>query len=143
MIIPDINLLLYAYQSQSPFYQKARGWWEGALNGSEGVGLPHEVILGFVRIATNPRLGQAAVSVNQAIEVVRSWFQSPVTQVLLPEPDHSDRVLELLLRSGGSGLLTSDATLAVYAIRTRATLCSNDGDFARFPDLQWANPLNS
>lgn len=141
MILPDLNLLIYAYQPASPHHEKAREWWEGMLNGTVGIGLPHEVALGFVRIATNPKLGRAAVSLEEATAVVQGWLKAPMTRVLLPDADHCERVFDLLARAGGSGLLVSDASLAVHAIRARATLCTNDGDFARFPGLIWTNPL--
>ena len=51
------------------------------------------------------------------------------------------KVMSLMERSATSGKLASDASLAVYAIESRATLCSNDRDFARFPGLQWKDPL--
>ena len=61
--------------------------------------------------------------------------------MLLPTENHSVKVLSLLGRSGASGQLASDASLAIYAMESRATLFSNDADFARFPGLKWANPL--
>jgi len=141
MILPDINVLLYAYNPSMPQYAKAKTWWENALNHEEAIGLPHEVTLGFVRIATNPRLKEASVPFDKAVAVVSSWLQTPNVHILLPDTDHAERVFELMRSSNASGTLTSDASLAVYAIRHRATLCSNDGDFARFPGLKWINPL--
>lgn len=41
-----------------------------------------------------------------------------------------------------SGAILSDAILAAYAIENRATLYTNDGDFSRFPELKWKNPLH-
>ena len=55
MIIPDINLLLYAYDASSPFHTKAAAWWQGCLSGTEPVGLLPVVLFGFVRIGTNVR----------------------------------------------------------------------------------------
>jgi predicted nucleic acid-binding protein len=37
--------------------------------------------------------------------------------------------------------LVPDADLAALAIEHGLTLCSTDGDFARFPGLKWENPL--
>jgi len=37
--------------------------------------------------------------------------------------------------------LVPDAHLAALAIEHGLTLCSTDGDFARFPELRWLNPL--
>ena len=143
MILPDLNLLLYAYNPHVLQHERARVWWESALNDQELIGLPHEVTLGFLRIATNPRLGQAAVSLSAARSVVESWLAVSVVRTLLPQDDHTSKVLALMERSAVRGQLTSDASLAVYAIEARATLCSNDGDFASFPGLTWKNPLIS
>lgn len=143
MILPDLNLLLYAYNPHVAQHSKARDWWEDRLNGRELIGLPHEVTLGFVRIATNPRLGAAAVSLSVASGIVDTWMAAAPVRVLLPLETHADKVLELMKAAGVSGQLTSDASLAVYAIESRATLCSNDADFARFPGLKWMNPLVS
>ena len=141
MILPDLNLLLYAYNPYVPQHAPAKEWWESALNGEELIGLPHEVMLGFVRIATNPKLGAARVPFESARRVVDCWLATSLTRPLLPREDHTQRVFALLAQSGASGQVTSDASLAVYAIEHRATLCSNDGDFARFPGLNWHNPL--
>ncbi len=56
MIVPDINLLLYAYDSDSPFHSKAAAWWQRCLSGTESVGLAQVVIFGFVRIGTSGRV---------------------------------------------------------------------------------------
>ena len=141
MILPDLNLLLYAYNPHAGPHAKARQWWERSINGRELIGLPQEATLGFVRIATNPRLGNAAVSMAAAKEVVAGWLDLPVVRVLLPRENHVEKVLALMERAGVGGQLTSDASLAVYAMDNRATLCSSDADFARFPGLSFVNPL--
>ena len=143
MILPDLNLLLYAYNPYSREHESARRWWESALAGGEIIGLPHEISLGFVRIATHPRLGPATVSVEAAKRVVLTWLKQPGVRVPLPKEDHASKVLDLMQRAGASGALTSDASLAVHAMENRATLCTNDSDFARFPGLDWKNPLQA
>jgi toxin-antitoxin system PIN domain toxin len=141
MILPDLNLLLYAYNPHAPQHGQAKAWWEERLNGRELIGLPHEIMLGFVRIATNPRLGEATITLKTAKSVIETLRQVSVVRVLLPSENHCEQVLSLMERASASGQLTSDASLAVYAIANRATLCSNDADFARFPGLNWENPL--
>jgi toxin-antitoxin system PIN domain toxin len=141
MILPDINLLLYAYNPHVPQHVKAAAWWEAALNDEELVGLPNEVALGFVRIAAHPRLGPATIPLNRVREVVDSWLELPNVRVLTPAPDHFARVTDLLADAMASGAVVSDAVLAAYAIANRAVLHTNDADFARFPGLEWSNPL--
>ena len=141
MILPDLNLLLHAYNPHVPQHARAAAWWEAAMAADELIGLPNEICLGFVRIATHPRLGAGAVPMEAASSVVRAWMALPQTRVLLPREDHVSKVLELMAETMGSGALFSDASLAVHAIRNRATLCTNDTDFARFRGLDWRNPL--
>ena len=141
MILPDLNILLYAYNPHAPKHSSAAQWWESALNDSELIGLPHEILFGFVRIATNARLGAAAVSLDAAWETVNSWKDRPHSKLLIPGPDHFEEVMDLMRKSNSSGKILSDAVLANYAIANRATLYSNDSDFSRFEGLKWVNPI--
>ena len=111
------------------------------MNSDELIGLPHEVCSGFVRIATNLRLGDAAVPLAEAREVVEGWLNLPQARVLNPSARHFTRVMDLMRQAMATGAILSDAILASYAIEHRARLCSNDSDFSRFPGLDWENPL--
>jgi hypothetical protein len=99
------------------------------------------VLFGFVRIATHPRLGAAATSLKTANLAVETWLSQPHVRVLSPEPDHYVKTIAMMEKTKSSGPTTSDAVLAVYAMAQRATLHTNDTDFARFPGLVWRNPL--
>ena len=142
MILPDLNLLFYAYNQQAPQHTDAHAWWTKVVNGDELIGLPHEITLGFIRIATNQRLGAAAVNRTTARTTVQTWLRLPHSRGLLPCPTHLQNVLDLVASARVAGAVLSDAILAIYAIENRATLYSNDADFSRFPDLQWQNPLD-
>ena len=50
MIVPDANLLVFAYHDESPFHADARRWWEGLVNGGETVGIPWAVSTAFIRL---------------------------------------------------------------------------------------------
>ena len=143
MIIPDINLLLYACDSSSPFHGKAAAWWQSCLSGTEPVGLPHVVVFGFVRIATNPRVFLNPMTPAEAAGHVRSWLEQPAVQVLEPGPDHIREVLKLLEGLGTAANLVSDAQMAALAIEHGAVLHTVDTDFMRFQDLRWFNPLTA
>ena len=141
MILPDLNLLLYAYNPHAPQHEKASTWWQEAVAGDELIGLPYEICFGFVRIATNPKLGAACVGLAEARAVVESWLALPHVRILSPGANHFATAIDLTESAMGAGALVSDAVLAAYAIEHSATLCSNDTDFARFPGLHWTNPL--
>lgn len=143
MIIPDINLLLYAYDASSPFHTKAAGWWQSCLSGTEPVGLLHVVTFGFVRIATNARAFLNPMTPAEAAGHVRSWLEQPPVQVLAPGPDHLQHTLKLLEALGTAGNLVSDAQMAALALDHAAVLHTADTNFVRFPGLRWFNPITA
>ena len=141
MIIPDINLLLYAYDSASPIHKAAVAWWQESLSGTEPVGLPRVVIFGFVRIGTNPRAFQRPMTAGEAASHVRDWLAQPSVQVLDSGPRHVEQVLKLLEGMGTAGNLVTDAQIAAAALEYDAILHTTDTDFLRFPGLRWFNPI--
>ena len=141
MIVPDINLLLYAYDSASPFHSKATAWWQACLSGTEPVGLAPVVAFGVVRIGTNSRVFHNPLTPMEAAEHVRSWQSQPVVQILEPQADHVAHVLKLLETLGTAGNLVTDAQLAALAIEHGAVLHTADSDFLRFRGLRWLNPI--
>jgi uncharacterized protein len=144
VIIPDVNVLLYAHISAFPQHARAREWWRAALEAEDvAVGLTTPAILGFVRIGTNRKVFREPLSVDNASETVRAWLAFPNVTMLSAGPSHVETVLTLLKEAGTNGNLTTDAQLAAYAIEYQAELCSNDADFGRFSGLRWVNPLKT
>jgi toxin-antitoxin system PIN domain toxin len=141
MILPDINLLVYAYNRNAPHHAEARAWWEGLLNELVPVGIPWAVVCGFVRLMTHPAVLVNPLDPGRTLLHVRSWFERPLVEVLEPGPRHLE-ILERLLGSlGVAANLTTDAHLAAIAIEHQCEIHSNDADFSRFPGLRWRNPL--
>ena len=141
MIIPDVNLLIYAVDSSSQFHDRARTWWEQLLNAEGTVGLPWTVSLGFVRITTSARAFSNPLTFAQASAYVDEWLSIPAVEPIDPGPGHWRRVHELLLPIGVGGKLVSDAHLAAIAIEQHAVLATHDRDFDRFAGLKCVNPL--
>lgn len=141
MIIPDVNLLVYAVFDGYPQHERAVQWLTGALNGAETVGLTAPAIFGFVRLATSARIHGAPLSVAAVQEYVREWLARPQVQFLTPGPEHVGVALRLLERVGTGANLTTNAQLAAYAVEFGGTIHSNDADFGRFADVPWVDPL--
>jgi uncharacterized protein len=142
VILPDVNLLLYAVDAEAPRHAQARAWLEEVLSGTEEVGFAWAVLLGFVRISTNPAAFEAPLEGAQAFGYVEEWLARPVVMPLTPGPAHLTLIRELLQPLGAAGNLTSDAHLAALAIEHGAELCSSDTDFGRFKGLRWTDPLS-
>ncbi|MBI2970153.1 MAG: type II toxin-antitoxin system VapC family toxin [Gammaproteobacteria bacterium] len=141
MIVPDVNLLVYAYNRDAPHHLKAKTWWEDLLNSDEPIGLPWVTGLGFIRLMTHRAVLVTPLESRRAVEHVRSWFAQANVEVLDPGARHLEILERLFKALGTAGNLTTDAQLAALAIEHQCELCSNDADFARFPGLRWRNPL--
>jgi uncharacterized protein len=141
VIVVDLNLLIYATNEDALVHEQARRWWENLLSSGEAVGLAWTVLLGFMRLTTNPRVMPRSISPEDAIAVIDGWLAQPSVSPLEPTERHWEILKELLSPLGTAGNLTSDAHLAALAIEHGARLFSTDNDFARFPGVRWVNPL--
>jgi len=143
VILVDVNILVYASNAESDQHADSHNWFDEQLSGPSPVGLPWASLLGFLRIVTNPRAFRRPLTMASAWQQVMSWLS--VETVWTPEPteQHAATLGKLLALSGVHANLVPDAHLAALAIEHGLTLCSTDGDFARFPGLSWRNPLAS
>lgn len=141
MIVPDVNLLIYAVHAESPLHDRAARWLRGLLDGDEPVGMPWMVSIAFLRLVTNRRIFPSPFPADDAIAVVDGWYARRFVVAVEPGADHWSILKRLLLESGTAGNLTSDAHLAAVCIERGAILHTADADFGRFPGLHWTNPL--
>lgn len=143
MILPDINLLIYAHDETSMYHSRARQWWENQLNGSQMIGLSWVTLLGFIRLLTNPRIYQNPFSATEVLAIVKTWLEQPHVKIMHPSEQHFTLLANLIEQIGAAGNLTTDAHLAALAIERGLILQTTDADFARFPGLKWNNPLKA
>ena len=141
MIIPDVNLLIYAYDADAPYHDTALRWWEELLDGAESVGLAWVVVTGFVRQITNPRIVYEPLSPAGAMAIVDKWFELRHVIPLNPGSEHLKVFRQCINAVGVGGNLVTDCHIAAIAMEHEAEVHSNDGDFGRFPGLKWRNPI--
>jgi uncharacterized protein len=141
VILVDVNILLYSINDASNQNAAATEWLDRQLSGSVSVGFPWITLLGFLRLATNARVVMRPFSIQRAWQQVTEWLACEPVWIPQPTERHSNVLGELLALPGVYGNLVTDAHLAALAIEHGLTLCSTDGDFARFPGLAWHNPL--
>jgi len=142
VILVDANLLLYAANQAAPEHQRAREWLDAHLSGTARVGLPWPSLLAFVRLASNPLVMRHPVPVGRAWEQAQQWLSAGPAWIPQPTPRHGEIFGALCAPPSMTSRLVPDAHLAALAIEHGLTLCSTDGDFARFPGLDWKNPLS-
>jgi hypothetical protein len=134
--IADANVLLYVADTSAAHHASARAWLEEALSGTEAIGFALIALLGFVRIATNPRIFEFPLKPAAAFDQVDEWLAQAPATLVQPGPLHLRILRNLMEASGATGNLTNDAHLAALAIEHGATLASFDGDMHRFADLK-------
>lgn len=140
MMLPDVNVLLYAVDETSARHQPARAWVEEALSGTDTVGFAWLVLLAFVRLSTRPQVMANPMGVEEAVGYLEEWLARPQATVVTPTPRHPRLLAHLLDQTGTAGNLTSDAHLAALALEHAGTVWSFDTDFARFPEVAWRAP---
>ena len=143
MNLVDVNVLIYAVNSDSPHHDKTRKWLEIALSGVEVVGLAWTVLLAFLRVTTRRTIMERPLDTSAAIAYVDSWLRQPNVQIVEPGHDHWLILRTLIGSAGTAGNLTSDAHLAALAIGGGWTLVSTDHDFRRYAGLAVFNPLEA
>lgn len=141
MIVPDANLLIYAYDTTSSHHGKARVWWEERLSGDVPVGIPWVVVLAFTRLLTHPSVCAAPLTVQQVKKHVSLWFDQPQVRLLAPTQETFSFFFDFLEATELGGNLSTDALIAAHAFENRAVIHTNDRDFDRFSRIKWTNPL--
>jgi len=141
VILVDANLLVYAHVESFPIHSRAREWLDEQLNGVAQVGLPWPSLLAFVRLVSNPRVFEHPEPIAEAWEQVEAWLDCPPVWIPLPMDRHRVVLSSILAGTSLRANQVPDAHLTALAIEHGLVLCSADGDFARFPDLRWENPI--
>ena len=141
MILPDTNLLVYAYNADAPQHKRARLWLEESFSSDEPLALTWATLGGFLRVCTNRRAMAKPASIGQAIEIIDQWLAHPTAHIIRPGERHWSILTAMLQAIQLGGNLVSDAHLAALALEHDCELYSTDNDFARFPGLRWRNPL--
>jgi len=137
LIVPDVNLPLYAVDESNPFHAKAKRWLEGLLNGREEVGFCHPVVFAFILLSTHRKVFRNPLSVEEAFAYLEEWLEQPVCRLLMPPLSQMDDVKKLLLQSASAGgNLVTDAQIASIALFFKATVHTADRDFLRFDSLK-------
>lgn len=141
MILPDVNLLIYAYNTGDPHHPAAKRWLEGIFNGDDQFAFSWLSISGFLRIITTASLYENGFSTAEAMKIVDAWLALPNMVFLAPTPKHYRIFKGQVLSTGISGASLTDAHFAALAIEHNVTLATNDLRFRRFDGLKVIFPL--
>jgi toxin-antitoxin system PIN domain toxin len=144
VLLPDVNVLVYAHRSDScddhPAYAR---WLIDLATGHEPFALSSLALAGVVRIVTNPRIFRRPSTLDEVFSFIAELVFRPTARVVSPGPRHLEIFEELCRRSDAAAKLVADAQHAAVAIEHGCTMVTTDADFDRFPGLRWQHPLRT
>lgn len=141
MILPDVNVLVYAHRRDVEEHHLFRRWLEGVVEGDQAYALSDLVLSGFIRVVTHPRIFREPSSLDDALGFAGQLLDQPHCVPVQPGPRHWDIFVRLCNRASARGNLVPDAFLAALAIEAGCEWITTDRDFARFEGLRWRHPL--
>lgn len=141
MILPDVNVLVYAFRREAVGYERYASWLSEALARHE-VGLVESVLLGTVRIVTSRRIMADPAPTAVALDFVDTLLAAPRARPVTPTAS-TWRQLRRIASSDPQirGPLVPDAWLAALALSHGCRLATADRGFARFEGLDWFVPV--
>ena len=142
MILCDVNIYLVAKRSELGGHGIVRPWLESACSG-EIFAYSDLALMGFIRIATHPKIFPMPLPFEEAVDFVESLRALPNAIALRPGEKHFQIFLEFCRKAKATGNLVTDAYFAALAVEHGCTFITLDKDFTRFPGLKWFNPLQA
>ena len=141
MIVPDVNVLVYAHREDMDEYGPYREWLDRLVNSGPAYGMSELVLSSFVGIVTNGRIFTKPTGIRDALASAANLLVPPQCVRVRPGAGHWQIFEDLCRRHVVGGKLIADAYLAAIIMEAGCELASADGDFARFEGLRWRHPL--
>ncbi len=143
MILPDVNVLVYAYRQDVASHAQYRDWVTRIVNAGRPYGISEFVLSSFVRVVTNRRVFRHPSTPSEALSFTRHLLSPSSCVPIRPGPRHWDIFDRLCRQHDVTGNLVTDAYLAATAIEADCELVTVDRDFARFAGLRWRHPFTT
>ena len=143
MILPDVNVLIYAFRKDVPQHSACNFWLTGVLAGQTRFGMSPLALSALVRITTNPRSYREPSSLAEAFTFCDYVAGQPNCQLVESGERHWDIFQRLCVETDTRGPRVTDAWYAALAIEWGCEWVTMDRDYARFPGLRWSVPPNA
>jgi uncharacterized protein len=141
VILPDVNVLVYAFRSDLPEHDAYRGWLRRTLENESRFAVSDLVMSGFLRVVTNARAFARPDPLEDAVAFVEAIRTRPNCASIRPGARHWPIFVRLCREANAKGPLVADAYHAALAIEAGCEWITTDRDFARFPGLRWGHPV--
>ena len=136
MILPDVNVLVYAYRPDAQHHEQARTWLDSIVEGDSNFALSKLVLSAFVRIITNRKIHKEPTPIDRAFAFCDNLLSQPHHLIVEPGALHWTIFQRLCIETNTSGNNLTDAWFAALAIEWGCEWVTFDRDFRRFPGLK-------
>jgi toxin-antitoxin system PIN domain toxin len=140
MMLPDVNVLIYAFRKDVPQHTLCNPWLTAVVAGDGPFGLSPLALAALIRITTNPRSFREPSSLAEAFAFCDYLIGQPNCQIVEPSERHWDIFQRLCRETDTRGARVTDAWFAALAIESGCEWVTLDRDYARFPGLSWRVP---
>lgn len=137
MILPDVNILIYAFRADAPQHVAARRWLTDAVASDAPFGVSRLALSALVRITTNGRLPREPSTLDEGFAFCNALLEAPNCRPVEPAERHWEIFERLCRETQTTGPRLTDAWFAALAIEHGCEWVTLDRDFARFPGLRW------
>ena len=141
MILPDVNVLLYAMRRDAKQHDEYRAWLHDVINGDDPFGMSTQALASVIRISTHPSAFAPPSTIAEALGFCRTVLASEQCVVIRPGPLHWKIFSELCEQSHTKGNMVQDAWFAALAIEAGCEWITTDRDYSRFAGLRWRAPF--
>jgi toxin-antitoxin system PIN domain toxin len=140
VIIPDVNVLVHAFRSDSSDHALCSSWLTRVVNGESRYGISLQALSGFIRIVTHSRIFARPSPISEAVAFCEFLISQPHCVPIQPGARHWAIFTRLCEESDARGNLVADAWFAALTIESGCDWVTLDRDYARFGGLRWSLP---
>ena len=141
MTLADVNVLIYAFRTDTAHHAVCKPWLNRLILGDARFGVSPRVLSAVVRITTNPRIFKLPSEISEALSYCDNLLHQPHCEIVQPGERHWTIFSRLCIATGTRGPRIIDAWFAALAIEHGCTWITFDRDYARFPELDWREPV--
>jgi toxin-antitoxin system PIN domain toxin len=138
----DVNILLYASDTVSPHFEKAKSFVESCIIRGEVFYLGWPTVMSYLRISTHPSIFNHPLSPREAMTNIETLMNLPHARLLSEEEGFWEAYRATTGEVPTRGNLVPDSHLAALLRHHGVkTLYTHDRDFLKFPFLNVRDPL--
>ena len=140
MILPDVNVLVYAFRQDVPQYAATNSWLNQVVASDARFGISPLALAAVARVTTDPRIYRIPNSLKEVFAFAEYLLGQTNCQIVEPRERHWEIFRQLSLEADTRGRRVTDTWYAALAIEWGCEWITFDRDYARFPGLKWRTP---